>query len=114
MKGISVIVRESPLNSVKNSEALRMALSLTLKEHQVRVLFVEDGVYTLLPLSAPRVGFTDMDQYLESLVELQVPLIAEREAVEARGLKGLRYDPTLADRETILSSLTDEWVTIGF
>ncbi len=81
------MIRKAPLSSYNGWEGLRTALGLTLRDHRVRVIFIEDGVYNLLPLSPKSLGLRDFDQFLKSLVELEIPLIAEREAVEERGLK---------------------------
>lgn len=114
MKKVAVIIRGSPLNSTRNGEALRMALGLTLRENQVSVFFVEDGVYTLLPISSQAVGFWDFKQFLDSLKELSVPLIVEKEAAETRGLANLETGPQLLPRQEIFNQLAQCWSVIGF
>lgn len=114
MRKVAVVIRGSPLNSTKNGEALRMALSLTLKENQVSVFFLEDGAYTLLPISSQAVGFWDFRQFLDSLKELSVPLIVEKEAVENRGLTNLEMEPRLLPRQEIFHQLAKSWAVIGF
>ena len=48
MKKIGVIIRNLPLGTVKNSEALRMSVGLTIEEgNQVNVIFTDEGVLTL-------------------------------------------------------------------
>lgn len=114
MKKVVVVIRGSPLNSTKNGEALRMALGLTLKENQVSVFFLEEGVYTLLPISSQAVGFYDFRQFLDTLKELSVPLIAEKEAVEERSLTGLGAEFKLLPRQEIFNQLAQCWSVIGF
>ncbi len=50
MKRVAVLLRESPLATVKTSESLRLALGQTLSDHQVTVLYLEDGAYGALNL----------------------------------------------------------------
>ncbi len=113
-KNVTLIIRGAPLSSYESWEGLRTALGLTLREHRVRVVFVEDGVYTLLPLEPSRLNQPGFDQFLESLKDLEVPLIAERESVERRGLKELAFQPELMDREAIQELLVEDFAVMTF
>ena len=50
MKHVAVVIRQTPFNTCRNSEALRMTVGLTLADHGIAVIFRDDGVYTLLPM----------------------------------------------------------------
>lgn len=113
MKSIAVVVRGSPLNSAKSGEALRMSLGLTLQENRVRVFFVGEGVYCLLPLSPKMVGMREFSEFLQALIDLEVPLIAEAEAIDEAGLKQLAFHPQLLSRDEIGRLLTEHWLVIG-
>ncbi len=86
MKKVTTVIRRSPFNSVIISEALRMSLGLTLTDNKVTVVFVEEGVYLLLSLSADVIGYPDLKRHIETLNMLGCELIAERESLEKRGL----------------------------
>ena len=49
MKKVTVVLQKSPFNTLRNSEALRMSLGLTLANNAVSVVFTQDAVYSLLP-----------------------------------------------------------------
>ena len=88
MKKIGVILRNPPLKTVKNSEALRMSVGLTIEEeNQVNVLFTGDGVLTLNPLKPEIVGLPSFQKPLETLTALEIPIYAEKEAVEEKKIK---------------------------
>jgi hypothetical protein len=90
-----------------------MALGLTLQENRVRVFFVGQGVYCLLPLAAKKVGMREFSEFLQALIDLEVPLIAEAETVNAAGLKKLAFQPQLKSREEIGRLLAEHWLVIG-
>jgi len=85
MKKICVIIRNLPLGTVKNSEALRMSVGLTIEEgNQVNVIFTDEGVLTLTQLKPEIVGMPSFRKPLETLTALEIPLYAEKEAVDER------------------------------
>ena len=114
MKRVSILIRGAPFSSWNSWEGLRTALGLTLRDHRVRVIFIEEGVYNLLPLSPKSLGLRDFDQFLKTLVELEIPLIVEREAVEERGLKDLACNPQVISREEIQDMLREDTSVIAF
>ena len=87
MKKIAVIIRNLPLNTVKNSEALRMSVGLTIEEdNQVNVIFTGDGVLTLGAIKPEAVSMPSFKKPLETLNMLEIPIYAEKEAIEEREL----------------------------
>jgi len=92
MKQIAVIMRQSPFNTCRNAEALRMTVGLTLGENTIVVIFRDDGVYTLLSTQPALIGSLEIDKHLETLQLLHVRLIAERESLTERNLSVLRWD----------------------
>jgi sulfur relay protein TusC/DsrF len=92
MKHVAVVIRQSPFNTCRNSEALRMTVGLTLADHDIAVVFREDGVYTLLPTQPAVIGSLEIDKHLETLQLLHVRLIAEQESLRDRQLSHLKWD----------------------
>jgi sulfur relay protein TusC/DsrF len=100
MKRVAVVIRKSPFNTCRNSEALRMTVGLTLGENAIAVIFREDGVYTLLATQPALIGSLEIDKHLETLQLLNVRLIVERESLTERSLSHLKWDvERLARRE---------------
>lgn len=112
MKKVAVVLRKTPFGTLRNSEALRMSVGLTLAENAVQVLFVSDGVYMLLPTSPQLVGSPEVAQHLETLKLLGHQLVAEEEALEERGLANLKYDAEIVSRRQIADILAASDVVI--
>jgi sulfur relay (sulfurtransferase) DsrF/TusC family protein len=101
MKQVAVVIRQTPFNTCRNSEALRMTVGLTLADHRIAVIFRDDGVYTLLPTQPALIGSLEIDKHLETLL-LNVRLIAERESLTERQLSHLKWDvESLGQREVV-------------
>jgi sulfur relay protein TusC/DsrF len=92
MKHVAVVMRKSPFNTCRNSEALRMTVGLTLGDNTIAVIFRDDGVYTLLPTQPALIGALEIDKHLETLQLLNVRLVAEHESLTVRNLSHLRWD----------------------
>jgi sulfur relay (sulfurtransferase) DsrF/TusC family protein len=100
MKHVAVVIRNSPFNTCRNSEALRMTVGLTLGDNAIAVIFRDDGVYTLLATQPVLIGSLEIDKHLETLQLLNVRLIAEKESLSERHLSHLKWDiERLAQRE---------------
>jgi sulfur relay (sulfurtransferase) DsrF/TusC family protein len=91
MKRVAVVIRQTPFNTGRNSEALRMTVGLTLADLGIAVIFQDDGVYTLLPTQPALIGALEIDKHLETLQLLNVRLIAERESLADRHLSHLKW-----------------------
>jgi sulfur relay protein TusC/DsrF len=92
MKHVAVVLRKSPFNTCRNSEALRMTVGLTLGDNTIAVIFRGDGVYTLLPTQPALLGALEIDKHLETLQLLNVRLVAEQESLTERNLSHLKWD----------------------
>jgi sulfur relay (sulfurtransferase) DsrF/TusC family protein len=100
MKRVAVVIRQSPFNTCRNSEALRMTVGLTLGDNAIAVIFRDAGVYTLLATQPALIGSLEIDKHLETLQLLNVRLIAETESLTERNLSHLKWDiERLARRE---------------
>jgi sulfur relay protein TusC/DsrF len=100
MRHVAVVLRTSPFNTCRNSEALRMTVGLTLGENAIAVIFCGDGVYTLLATQPALIGSLEIDKHLETLQLLNVRLVAEQESLSERNLSHLKWDvERLAQRE---------------
>jgi sulfur relay (sulfurtransferase) DsrF/TusC family protein len=114
MKRVAVVIRQSPFNTCRNSEALRMTVGLTLADNAISVIFREDGIYTLLPTQPALIGMLEIDKHIETLKLLNVRLVAEREALEERHLMHLKWDVERVDRREIAQLLADSEAVVCF
>lgn len=88
MKKIAIVIRALPFNTIRNSEALRCAVGLTIEEeNQIQVFFIDDGVWTASSLDSIAAKNNDLDKHVETLEMLGVELIVEQEALIKRDIK---------------------------
>ncbi len=114
MRKITVIIRNTPLNTSRNSEALRMSVGMTLQNENITVIFLEDGVWSASQELDPRqINSPDTTEALETLQALKVKLLAEKKAVEKHRIK-LREGIQQASLEEIASILTESDIVIPF
>jgi len=83
---VVVVLRHPPLSSETASEALRVALGQTLARQDVTLCLLGDGVWTAARLNPVVVRGPEIWKHLEALLTLGPRVVAEQEAVEARGL----------------------------
>jgi len=101
MKKIAVIIRSTPFNTHRISEALRMAVGLTLADNEVMVIFAEGGIHALTDTKTHLINSPSLEKSLSTLKELNCPLIAEKESIEGRELGELKYEVSMKKREEI-------------
>ncbi len=99
MKTTTVIISQSPLKTLRVAEALRMSVGLTLCGDAVQVLFVNDGVYTLLDTEPAKAGMPEYSRHIETLKELGHRLYAEHESLQERGLGPISNKAAIVTRE---------------
>src|SRR3990172_3600591 len=107
MKKITVIVRNLPLNTRRNAEALRMSVGLTLREDKVTVIFMDDGVYTAAPTRSELINVAPPKKEFEALSMLKCTLLADKPSMETRGVKNLLANVAAAEREEIVRTITE-------
>ncbi len=78
-----------------------MSLGLTLTDNEVKVVFVEDGVYLLVSPSTEVIGYPDVKRHIETLKEMGCELIAEKESLKKRGLLDRKVDVNISSRREI-------------
>ena len=114
MKKVTVIISKSPFNTLRNSEALRMSVGLTLADNAVQVVFVGDGVYTLLDNSPETIDSPELRKHIETLKMLKHQIIAEKESLDERGINNLAYEVEIKSREGIASLITESNAVIPY
>lgn len=114
MKRVAVLLRESPLTTVKTSESLRLALGQTLSDHQVTVLYLEDGAYGALNLRPEIIAQPGIQNSLELFPGMKVRQFVEREALDTWALPLVRKDVEVVDRQAALDLIQAADVVISF
>jgi sulfur relay (sulfurtransferase) DsrF/TusC family protein len=99
MKTTTIIISQSPLKTLRVAEALRMGVGLTLCGDAVQVLFLGDGVYSLLHTEPAGVGMPDYLRHVETLRQLRHRLFAERESIDERNLGQLSLNTEIISRD---------------
>jgi sulfur relay (sulfurtransferase) DsrF/TusC family protein len=108
MGRVSVVIKGSPFNSLRCSEALRMSLGLTLADdNRVSVIFVGDAVYALLEAQPELIESPEVGRHLETLLMLGHELIAEEEALQERGLEEFQYPVERRSRQEVAGLLAE-------
>lgn len=115
-KKVVVLVRRSPLNTVKNSEALRQSVGLTLAENEVTVIFLDAAAWLSTPLSPETLGQGEIKKHIDALIMLKGRVEVEQESLvdcgidRAQVVSGVGIMP----RERVISEITTADAVIPF
>jgi sulfur relay (sulfurtransferase) DsrF/TusC family protein len=85
-KRIVVVVRHSPFNTARDEEALRVAVGLTIANPDPAVLLLDDAVWLALPLAPEAIDRPQVRKHWETLADLGLRRLAERESLRERGI----------------------------
>jgi sulfur relay (sulfurtransferase) DsrF/TusC family protein len=91
-----------------------MSVGLTLADNDVAVVFLDDGVYTLLPIKPERLGSPEVAKHLEALEMMGCRLVAEEEALKERGLEELAWKAERMPRDVIARFLAEAEAVITY
>ncbi len=111
---IAIMMRRSPFSTVRVFEALRSCVGLSMGDAPLKMVFVEDGVYTLSAKGKPVLEGFDWNKHLEMLKELEFDLIVDRESADDRGVTEFNWEPTLMTRDEIAGVLKDAKAVITY
>jgi len=114
MKQVVVMIRRAPLTTVLTGEALRMSLGLTLSDHQVTVMYVEDGAYGALDLKPEQIGQPGIKQSLDLFEGMRVRQCVEQEALEPWVVPLLRKDVEMVNRQGVIDLIQEADVVFSF
>ena len=113
-KHVLITFTHAPYGSAFYTEGLRAAVGVTsgIDEHAVDVVYLGDGVYYTLS----GVDRTDSTRYLGTLAGAGYSLKAERESLEARGIRPgeLAKDVEIIPRSQVVALIEQADLTIDF
>lgn len=92
MKEVIVVIRKSPFNTVRNSEALRMCVGLTLEDNKITVILLGDSVYLTLKNDPEHISSGIIHKHIETLILLKHKLIVEKDTFEKLDKKNIKYE----------------------
>jgi len=89
-KTVAIVIRTSPLNTLKSVEAFRLGIGLTLQGNKVKLLLTESGAWNALPLKGRLLERPDADQFIQSMELCGVDAYVDSESLPASLLPGIR------------------------
>ncbi len=114
MKRVVLLLRHTPLNHIKNLEAFRLGLGLTLSNNEVTVAMMGEGVFNAINFAPEVVDRPSVAEFLGYYEAVGIRSVAEEEAVQKYKIDSLRDDVTLESRKTILDIVRSADVVIPF
>lgn len=111
---IVIMLRRSPFSTVRNFDALRSCVGLTMGDAPLTMVFVEDGVYTVSAKGKPVLEGFDWNKHLEMLKELEFDLVVDKESAAERGVTEFNHEPLIKSRDEIAGILKDAKAIITY
>lgn len=112
MKHVVVAIRSSPLTTTRVHEGFRMALGLTLSNHQVTVAYIGDGAGAALALDGEAVQRPGLEDSLDLFEACKIREIVECEALLPAQYGGVRRQVQPVDRAGLFGLLAQADVVI--
>lgn len=105
MKRVLVLVRRPPLARSGTTEALRVAVGMTLGDHEVTVLYIDDGAGAAAELQPALTGSTDIGEALSLFGPCHVREAVETASLQEARVAKVRQGVEVIDRPAALSLL---------
>ncbi len=111
-----MLLRRTPLGSVKGSEALRHSVGLTLAPNEVTAVLTGPAVWLTTPLSPERIGGGEVKKHIDMLVRLKARVVVEKESLEEHGIDPSRLLPgvEVVSHQEVVAVLTEAEAVIPF
>ena len=106
MKRVVVLVRRAPLASGATAEAFRVAVGMTLGDHEVTVLYIDDGAGAAAELQPALAGGSDISEALSLFGPCHVREAVESASLQQAHVAKARRGVELIDRPSALSLLS--------
>jgi len=88
MKSVLFLVRTAPYGSAAIPEGVRACMGFATMPLDLSFLLTDDATWALAPNQKPEsIGAASVLSLIEGLVDADVKVLADREAMEARGLR---------------------------
>jgi sulfur relay (sulfurtransferase) DsrF/TusC family protein len=115
-KKVVVLLRHSPLGSVKGSEGLRHSVGLTLANNEVTAVLMDQAVWLATPLAPELISGGEIKKHKDMLVLLKGRVLVERESLEEQEINPSRLMPgvEVVSHENVIATLTEAEAVIPF
>lgn len=114
MKQVVILVRRAPLNSRVTSEALRVALGMTLADHQVTVLYIDGGAGAAAELQPELIGSPAVGESLSLFAPCNVRQVVEAQSLKRAGVERPRAGVEVVDRVAAVALISAGDTVLGF
>ena len=113
---VVVILRQSPLNSLRNAEALRHCVGLTLDDNQVTAVLLDAAAWLARPMSASSIGGGELKKPLDTLRLLKMRVLVEKESLSAWGVNegDISKGIDVVSAAEVVDAITDADVVYAF
>jgi sulfur relay (sulfurtransferase) DsrF/TusC family protein len=103
MKRVVMLVRRAPLATGATAEALRVALGMTLGDHEVTVLYIDEGAGAAAELQPKLAGGADLGEALSLFGPCHVREAVEGGSLQQAGVAKVRQGIERLDRSAAVS-----------
>ena len=114
MKQVVILVRRATLNSSATAEALRVALGMTLADHRVTVLYIEDGAGAAGELEPEQVGGAPIGESLSLFEACHVREVVDAQSLKRALVKAVRHGVEVIDRSAAFSLVGNADAVLSF
>lgn len=114
MKKVVVLIRSSPFNTIRASEAMRLALGLILSKNQVSVLMMEDGAWSAKGIRPSDIKRPEVSQFLDLYGACNIRQMVDSLSLEVRKITDIHDGVEKVSRQEALSHLAEADVVIPF
>ena len=100
---------------MRNFEALRMTVGLTMSDNEKTLVLVEDAAYLVSAKAHPEaVHRFDPSRHLEFLDDMEFPMWVEKESMAERGIQELRFQAEVKSRAEIAALLAESDAAVTY
>ncbi|MBI5136229.1 MAG: DsrE family protein [Nitrospirae bacterium] len=114
MKRVVLVLRHTPLNHIKNLEAFRLGLGLTLSNNEVTVVMVDEGVLNAIDFRPEVIDRPSVAAFLDFYEDVGIRSMADQGAAERFGVTRIRKGVELVDHKLIVDAIRQADVVIPF
>jgi len=113
-KRIAIILRYSPLNSIRGPEGFRLGVGMTLEGNNVDLILMGQGAWSALPLQSSKVGRPDANQFIDSLELCGITAYVDFEEIPVSLQSKLRKEFVKKEKSELFQLISRADVVISF
>ena len=114
MKQVLILVRRPPLSSSVTAEALRVALGMTLADHQVTVLYIDDGAGAVMEMPPELDEGSALSESSSFFAACHVREVVEEQSLKQARVKVVREGIEVVDRSLACSLIRTAETVLSF